>query len=91
MVSFALSQVENNDEGWGPTTAPPQFANVPFMPFSKGDRLGRIADFGMPPGRAQYQSELLGCGHFCFAGPYDGLAAAPMAVRVAAVVLIGCW
>jgi hypothetical protein len=61
MGGFKLPPIEDNTEGWGPTTAPPQFENVPFMPFGKGDRLGRIADFGMPAGRAQYQSELARC------------------------------
>jgi hypothetical protein len=57
MASFKLPPIDDNAESWGPTTVPAQFQDVPFMPFGKGDRLGRIADFGAPPGRAQYQSE----------------------------------
>ena len=58
MVGFKLPSVEDNTEGWGPTSAPAQFEDVPFMPFGKGDRLGRIADFGQATGRqAHYQSE----------------------------------
>lgn len=55
MVGFKLPLVEDNTEGWGPTSVPEQFASVPFMPFGKGDRLGRIADFGAQAGRSTYQ------------------------------------
>lgn len=47
--------VEDNAEGWGPLSEPPQFKDVPFMPYSKGDRLGRIADFGQMASQRQYQ------------------------------------
>lgn len=55
MPHFKLPPIEVNDEGWGPTTVPEQFKDVPFMPFSKSDRLGRIADFGQLPGGRGYQ------------------------------------
>ena len=58
MAEFKLSQIENNDEGWGPTTVPTQFASIPFMPFSKGERLGRIADFTGSTGRQYHQCKL---------------------------------
>jgi translation initiation factor 3 subunit D len=51
MVGFKLPDVEDNAEGWGPTSEPKQFADVPFMPFGKGERLGRIAEFGSAMGR----------------------------------------
>ncbi|KAL4852873.1 Eukaryotic translation initiation factor 3 subunit D [Chlorella vulgaris] len=54
MPSFVLPEVEENADGWGPIAVPPQFDGVPFMPFSKGERLGRIADFSAPPGRGMY-------------------------------------
>ena len=58
MVGFKLpGEVEDNTDGWGPISVPPQFESVPFMPFGKGDRLGKIADFGGTSGRSQhYQS-----------------------------------
>lgn len=57
MVGFKLPAIDDNSEGWGPTTVPEQFASVPFMPFGKGDRLGRIADFTQQPGRTPYQHQ----------------------------------
>eukprot|EP00889_Picochlorum_renovo_P002885 jgi/Picre1/29915/NNA_005294.t1 len=44
--SFSLSHVEDNKEGWGPSSIPEKFTAVPFLPYGKGERLGRIADFG---------------------------------------------
>ena len=57
MPGFVLPPVEENAEGWGPTTVPEQFDGVPFMPYSKGERLGRIADFGQQAGRGMFQGE----------------------------------
>ena len=54
MPAFQLPEIEENAEGWGPISAPPQFDGVPFMPFSKGERLGRIADFGAQAGRGMF-------------------------------------
>ena len=51
MPGFVLPEIEENAEGWGPLGAPPALKDVPFMPFGKGDRLGRIADFGAQAGR----------------------------------------
>ena len=34
-----------NPDGWGPTTLPVQFLDKPYAPFSKTEKLGRIADF----------------------------------------------
>ena len=60
MVGFKLPEVEENPEGWGPISVPPQFESIPFMPYSKGDRLGRIADFGQMAQQRQFQGELRG-------------------------------
>jgi translation initiation factor 3 subunit D len=54
-VPFKLPEVEENAEGWGPTSVPPHLKDVPFMPYGKGDRLGRIADFGQQAGQRAYQ------------------------------------
>jgi len=59
MAGFKLPSVEDNAQGWGPTSVPEQFESVPFMPFSKGERLGRIADFGLPAGRTSYHQREL--------------------------------
>ena len=57
MVGFKLPAVEDNTEGWGPDSVPQQYEDVPFMPFGKGERLGRIAEFGSAMSRnPHYQS-----------------------------------
>jgi hypothetical protein len=41
------AKVEDNAEGWGPlATKPDIITSAPFLPYSKGERLGRIAEFG---------------------------------------------
>ena len=46
-AQFTLSDVSENRLGWGPTEdgVPPQFKDIPFAPYSKSDRLGKIADW----------------------------------------------
>ena len=44
-LPYAAPQVEENDDGWGPSTVPEHLKDVPFAPFSKGDKLGRAADW----------------------------------------------
>ncbi|PSC69167.1 eukaryotic translation initiation factor 3 subunit D-like [Micractinium conductrix] len=53
-LNFVLPPVEENQEGWGPIAVPPQFEGIPMMPFSKSERLGRIADFGQQAGRGMF-------------------------------------
>lgn len=49
MVGFDIGAVPFNTDGWGPpesaTPASNLPANVPFAPFSRSDKLGRIADW----------------------------------------------
>lgn len=45
MVGFRTPQVPDNGEGWGPTTVPEELKDVPYAPFGKGDKLGRVSDF----------------------------------------------
>ena len=51
IAGWCLSNVEDNKEGWGPTGIPEQYRDVPFLPYSKGERLGRVAALGMSDGR----------------------------------------
>ena len=53
-MPFQLPNIEENEDGWGPTTAPDHLEGVPFMPYSKSERLGRIADFGQQAGRGMF-------------------------------------
>jgi len=40
-----MFKVHPNVEGWGPSTLPEQFLDVPYAPYNKDDRLGKVADF----------------------------------------------
>ena len=44
-VAGAISSLPS-EEAWGPTTSTDNMLNgVPYAPFSKGDKLGRMADW----------------------------------------------
>ncbi|KAL3519771.1 hypothetical protein ACH5RR_017920 [Cinchona calisaya] len=49
MADFEIGAVPFNPDGWGPPADPLAFpnhpSNVPFAPFSRSDKLGRIADW----------------------------------------------
>ncbi|CAH0474544.1 unnamed protein product [Peronospora belbahrii] len=45
MASYETPRVDVNINGWGPTTLPEQFLNIPYAPFNMGDKLGKAADF----------------------------------------------
>lgn len=42
---FAAPVIQDNPQGWGPFEMPDQFRDMPYQPFSKGDRLGKISDW----------------------------------------------
>jgi translation initiation factor 3 subunit D len=47
-MPFVAPVSADNPEGWGPLAGEslaPQFADVPYTPFNKGDKLGRAADW----------------------------------------------
>lgn len=41
-VHFQAPAIQNNPDGWGPCELPDQFRDIPYQPFSKGDRLGKV-------------------------------------------------
>lgn len=43
-ASFAVPQVCINAGGWGPTSTPAAYEHVPFAPFGKSEKIGRVAD-----------------------------------------------
>lgn len=45
LPQFDLLTLHENDKGWGPIEIPKEFEGVPYQPFSKDTRLGRIADW----------------------------------------------
>lgn len=40
---FAPPVIQENLTGWGPCEMPEQFKDMPYQPFSKGDRLGKVS------------------------------------------------
>lgn len=45
MEGFILPEINDAPQGWGPTSCVALFKDVPFAPYNKGDRLGRISDW----------------------------------------------
>lgn len=39
---FVPPVIQENLGGWGPCEMPEQFKDMPYQPFSKGDRLGKV-------------------------------------------------
>ncbi|CAH3997180.1 eukaryotic translation initiation factor 3 subunit D [Pieris brassicae] len=44
-IRFIAPIIQDNPTGWGPCEMPDQFRDMPYQPFSKGDRLGTISDW----------------------------------------------
>eukprot|EP01135_Chromosphaera_perkinsii_P006193 Nk52_evm10s442 gene=Nk52_evmTU10s442 len=44
-LPFATPTINDNPNGWGPCTIPEQFKEVPYQPFSKSDRIGKVSDW----------------------------------------------
>lgn len=44
-ASFIPPVIEDNPDGWGPCAIPTAFKDIPYQPFSKGDRLGKVSDW----------------------------------------------
>lgn len=42
MALFSPPRIQDSQHGWGPCDAPEQFKDLPYAPFSKGDRLGKV-------------------------------------------------
>ncbi|KAG2430947.1 hypothetical protein HXX76_009915 [Chlamydomonas incerta] len=42
---FPVPQIADNPDGWGPCSVPTHLKDIPFAPFNKGDKLGRVADW----------------------------------------------
>ncbi len=42
---FAVPVIQDNPAGWGPNTIPSQFKDMPYQPFSKSDRLGKVCSY----------------------------------------------
>ena len=42
MAHFDPPAIQDNPNGWGPCSVPDKFKDMPYQPFSKGDRLGKV-------------------------------------------------
>lgn len=53
MAKFNAPVIQDNPSGWGPCAVPEKFKDMPYQPFSKGDRLGKVCLLRVagPPGR----------------------------------------
>lgn len=61
---FIPPVIEDNPDGWGPCAIPTAFKDIPYQPFSKGDRLGKVKNLMF---EVWAVFELYSpCGHFCF-------------------------
>lgn len=45
MAEFSALEIQENPFGWGPCSVPDQFQNMPYQPFNKSDKLGKVADW----------------------------------------------
>jgi translation initiation factor 3 subunit D len=56
---FYLPTIHDSQGGWGPASnvVPEQFRDIPYAPYSKGDKLGRVADWTNPEGQKQDNRE----------------------------------
>lgn len=55
---FEKPSVQFNENGWGPCELSDTFKDVPYQPFSKSDRLGKICDWTNTSNNdKKYQSE----------------------------------
>ena len=41
-LHFVAPIIQDNPDGWGPCELPEQFKDMPYQPFSKSDRLGKV-------------------------------------------------
>ncbi|KAI8060779.1 eukaryotic translation initiation factor 3 subunit D [Gongronella butleri] len=56
---FSLPLIHDSQRGWGPSnqSTPVKFKDIPYAPYSKGDKLGRVADWTNPDGQKQDNRE----------------------------------
>jgi|TARA_B100000524_G_scaffold347723_1_gene250311 translation initiation factor 3 subunit D len=46
-MPFTLPLIHDNENGWGPTSIPDEYKDVPYAPFEKRAYMGRIADWSL--------------------------------------------
>lgn len=45
LARFEMPKLQYNEDGWGPLEGAGSFNEMPYQPFSKSDRLGKISDW----------------------------------------------
>jgi len=64
---FIPPVLQDNNFGWGPCSMPKEFQDIPYQPFSKGDRIGKISDWtGQFQDRNKYQSQFAAGSQFAY-------------------------
>lgn len=54
-LAFAVPTCGENPDGWGPCTVPEHLKDIPFAPFGKGDKIGRVSDWTQAAYQKGYQ------------------------------------
>lgn len=83
-VPFDLSNLAPNSNIWGPSTAVPdelRFSDIPYAPFSKGDKLGKAADWNANENFNKDQKDKLKRGQRDFFHAYGASAASSFAAE----------
>lgn len=44
-ATFEMPALQSNEDGWGPCVLSDTFRDMPYQPFSKSDRMGKISDW----------------------------------------------
>lgn len=55
MAKFNAPVIQDNPSGWGPCAVPEKFKDMPYQPFSKGDRLGKVCILSLHGYKGIYQ------------------------------------
>ncbi|XP_037070748.1 LOW QUALITY PROTEIN: eukaryotic translation initiation factor 3 subunit D-like [Pollicipes pollicipes] len=53
MAKFVPPKVQISESGWGPAATVDRFSDMPYQPFSKGDRIGKVAELSAREGAFQ--------------------------------------
>lgn len=54
MAHFDPPMIQDNENGWGPCNVPDKYKDMPYQPFAKGDRLGKVIN--LPPASSSIMS-----------------------------------
>ena len=58
---FLTPAIVDNEEGWGPNTVPELLEGVPYAPYAKAEKVGRISDFTQSSYNNKYGGNIASC------------------------------